>query len=133
MVVLARIRQLAFFVITGTVRFLPPPDRRADVIEILRSVQGSVRTQAGCAAFDIYAEQGPESAVLLIERWETDDALEAHLRSEIYRSILCAIELSGERPEIRFEHVSDGAGMELIERIRSAGRIIEDVGQSEDA
>jgi len=48
--------------------------------------------------------------VLLVERWETDAALEAHLRSEIYRSILCAIELSGERTEVRFEHVSDSQG-----------------------
>jgi quinol monooxygenase YgiN len=107
------------FVITGTVKLLPPPDRRADVLEILRSIQGSVRTQPGCIAFDIYAEQGPESAVLLIERWETEGALEAHLRSEIYRSILGAIELSGECPEIRFEHVSASQGMELIERMRT--------------
>jgi quinol monooxygenase YgiN len=118
-VVLARIRQLPVRVIMGTVRFLPPPDRRADVLEILRSIQGSVRTQPGCVAFDIYAEQGPESAVLLIERWDTEAALEAHLRSEIYRSILGAIELSDERPEIRFEHVSASRGMELIERMRS--------------
>jgi len=102
------------------------------VLEILRSIQGSVRTQPGCAAFDIYAEQGPESAVLLIERWETDAALEAHLRSEIYRSILGAIELSGERPEIRFEHVSGSQGMELIERLRSTSGLA-DVGHSEDA
>ena len=119
------------FVITGTVRFLPPPDRRADVLEILRSVQGSVRTQPGCAAFDIYAEQGPESAVLLVERWETDDALEAHLRSEIYRSILGAIELSGERPEIRFEQVSASQGMELIERTRGTRRT-SDVGRTDE-
>lgn len=110
-------------VITGTVKLLPPPDRRADVLEILRSIQGSVRTQPGCIAFDIYAEQGPESAVLLIERWETEGALEGHLRSEIYRSILGAIELSGERPEIRFEHVSASRGMELIERLRSTGGV----------
>jgi quinol monooxygenase YgiN len=116
--VLARIWHFNACVITGTVRFLPPTDRRADVLEILRSIQGSARTQPGCVAFDIYAEQGPESAILLIERWETDAALEAHLRSEIYRSILGAIELSGELPEIRFEHVAATQGLELIERTR---------------
>jgi quinol monooxygenase YgiN len=118
-------------VVTGTVRFLPPPDRRADVVEILRSVQGAVRTQPGCVAFDIYDEQGPESAVLLVERWESETALEAHLRSEIYRLILGAIELSGERPDVRFERVSDSRGMELIERLRTT-RGISDVGHSED-
>ena len=110
----------SFSVTLGTVRFVPPSNRRADVLEILRSVQGPVRTQPGCGAFDIYDDRGPDSAVLLVERWETDAALEAHLRSDIYRSILCAIELSGERTEVRFEHVSDSQGIELIERTRSA-------------
>jgi quinol monooxygenase YgiN len=110
-------------VIIGTVRFLPPPDRRADVLEILRSVQGSVRTEPGCAAFDIYDEQGPEAAIVFIERWESEAALEAHLRSEMYRRILGAIELSGGRPDIRFEHVSASEGMELIERSPKPGRL----------
>jgi len=107
--------------IIGTVRILPPPDRRADVLEILRSVQGPVKVQPGCVACDIYDEQGPEPAIVLLERWDSDSALEAHLRSETYRRVLAAIELSGGRPDIRFEHVSDRAGMELIERSRNPG------------
>jgi quinol monooxygenase YgiN len=104
--------------IIGTVRILPPPDQHADVLEVLRSVQGPVRAQPGCAACDIYEEQGPEPAVVFVERWETDAALEAHLRSDMYRRILGAIELSSDKPEIRFEHVSASQGMELIERLR---------------
>jgi len=104
--------------IIGTVRLLPPPDRRADVSEVLRSVQGPVRAQPGCAACDIYDEQGPEAAIVFVERWESDAALDAHLRSEAYRRVLAAIELSGGRPEIRFEHVSVSEGIELIERSR---------------
>jgi quinol monooxygenase YgiN len=104
--------------VIGTVRILPPPDRHAAVLEVLRSVQGPVRAQPGCAACDIYEEQGPEPAVVFVERWETDAALEAHLRSDMYRRILGAIELSSDKPEIRFEHVSASEGMELIERLR---------------
>ena len=104
--------------IVGTIRILPLPDRRADVIEILRSIQGPVLAQPGCVACDIYEEQGPEPAVVFVERWGTDAALAAHLRSDMYRRILGAIELSGDKPEIRFEHVSASEGMELIERLR---------------
>jgi quinol monooxygenase YgiN len=106
-------------VIIGTIRILPPADRRADVLEVLRFVQGPVRAQPGCAACEIYDEQGPEAAIVFMERWESETALEAHLRSEMYRRILCAIELSGGRPDIRFEHVSASEGMELIERSRN--------------
>jgi quinol monooxygenase YgiN len=107
--------------IIGTIRILPPQSRRADVLEVLRSVQGPVRAQPGCAACDIYNEQGPEPAIVFIERWESQTALEAHLRSAMYRRILCAIELSGVRPDVCFEHVSSSEGIELIERSRNCG------------
>ena len=104
--------------VVGTLRILPRSNRRAEVLEILRSVQGPVLAQPGCAECRIYEEQGPEAAVVLLERWESPAALETHLRSETYRRILGAIELSGDRPDIRFEHVSASEGIELIERSR---------------
>jgi quinol monooxygenase YgiN len=105
--------------IIGTIKILPPPNRRADVIEVLRSVQGPVLAQPGCTACQILEEQDPEPAIVFIERWESQAALELHLRSEMYRRILGAIELSGARPDVRFEHVSASEGMELIERSRN--------------
>jgi quinol monooxygenase YgiN len=107
--------------IVGTLRILPAPDRRAEVLEVFRAIQGPVRAQAGCAACHIYEEQGPEQAVVLVERWESQATLEAHLRSETYRRILGAIELSGGPPEIRFDHVSATEGLDLIERSREPG------------
>ena len=104
--------------IVGTLRILPLPNRWVEVLEILRSVQGPVLAQPGCAACHIYEEQGPEPAVAFVERWESREALEAHLRSEMYRRVLGALELSGGRPDIRFEEVSASEGMELIERQR---------------
>jgi len=77
--------------IVGTLRILPAPDRRADILEVFRAVQGPVLAQPGCVACHIYEEQGPEPAVVLVERWESQTALEAHLRSEAYRRVLGAI------------------------------------------
>jgi quinol monooxygenase YgiN len=108
--------------VVGTLRILPTPERRIEVLEILRAVQGPVLAQPGCTACHIYEEQGGEPAVVFVERWESREALEAHLRSETYRRILGALELSGGQPDIRFEQVLTSEGMELIERHRlSAG------------
>jgi quinol monooxygenase YgiN len=104
--------------ILGTVRILPPSSSRASVLEVLRSIQGPVRAQPGCVACDIYDEQGPEPAIVLLERWDSDEALESHLRSDLYRRVLAAVELSGSQPDIRFEHVSSSEGIELVERLR---------------
>ena len=103
-----------------TIRLLPQSRRRAEVLELLRSVREPLRVQPGCAACDLYEEEdGPDSAVVFVERWLSEEALEAHLRSDIYRRVLGAIELSGGPPDVRFEHVSAIEGVELIERVRT--------------
>jgi quinol monooxygenase YgiN len=105
--------------IVGTIRILPAPDGRAQVLEVFRAIQGPVLAQPGCLACHIYEDQGPDPAVVLVESWESREALEAHLRSETYRRILGAIELSVGPPEVRFHHVSATEGIELIERSRT--------------
>jgi quinol monooxygenase YgiN len=105
-------------VIVETIRILPPGNRRADVLGILLSVQGPIRAKPGCNACDIYEEQGPEHAIVFVERWISDAALEMHVRSEVYLRLLTAMELCAGPPDIRFEHVSSAEGMELIERLR---------------
>jgi quinol monooxygenase YgiN len=105
-------------VIVGTLRIVPLPHRRAEVLDVLETIREPVLAQPGCAACHIYEEQGPERAVVLVEMWENQAALETHLRSETYRLVLGAIELSGSPPEVRFDHVSATEGMELIERSR---------------
>lgn len=105
--------------VVGTLRIPLSADRRSQVLEVLRSIQGPVLAQPGCTGCVIYEEQSPEDAVVLVERWDSEAALEAHIRSESYRRILGAIELSGGPPEVRFEHVFASEGMELIERLRN--------------
>jgi quinol monooxygenase YgiN len=107
--------------IVGTLRLLPAPERRAEILEVFRAIQGPVLAQPGCISCHIYEEQGPELAVVLVERWESRPALEAHLRSESYRRILGAVELSGAPPDVRFDFVSASEGMDLIERSRKPG------------
>ncbi len=105
--------------IVGTLRIMPPPQRRADVLEILRAAQGPLLAQPGCTACHVYEDHGDEPAVVLVEIWEFQSALEEHVRSDDYRRILEAIELSAEPPLVRFDHVSATEGMELIERLRA--------------
>jgi quinol monooxygenase YgiN len=104
--------------ITATIRIQPAPHRRAEILEVFESIQGPVLAQPGCVGCHIYEEQGPERTVALVERWESDAALDAHLRSEMYRLVLAAIELSGVAPEVRFDSVSASEGLERIERAR---------------
>jgi quinol monooxygenase YgiN len=105
-------------VIVGTLRIQPAPERRADVLEVFRTIQGPVKAQPGCLSCHIYEEQDPQQAIVLVERWESEEALQTHIRSHAYRRVLEAIELSGAPPEVRFDYVTASEGMELIERSR---------------
>lgn len=102
--------------IIGTVRVQPSEKQRPQVLEILRSVQGPVLTEPGCRGFQVLEEQEPERGIVLVTRWDSPAALMEHLRSDHYRRILGACELSTGPPAIRFEHISATEGIELIER-----------------
>jgi quinol monooxygenase YgiN len=104
--------------ILGILRIPLATTRHAEVLEVLRSVQGPILAQPGCSACQIYNEEGQEPAILLVGRWESQDTLENHIRSEAYRRILGAIELAGGPPEVSFHAVSATEGMELVERLR---------------
>ena len=73
-------------------------------------MQGRVQDQRGCASCSIYEEDAAESAVVLVERWTCREELDAHLRSDIFKRVIAAIELSAGPPDIRFEHVSATEG-----------------------
>jgi quinol monooxygenase YgiN len=104
--------------VIGTLRFLPPPSRRLEVLEILRYLQGPIDAEADCGSFRIYADDGPERGIVLIERWASKAALESHIRSDAFRSIVAALELSHCHPDVRFDHVSATEEQELIRRVR---------------
>ena len=104
--------------VIGTLRFLPHSSRRLEVLEILRYLQGPVQTENGCESFRIYEVHGPEPGIVLVERWGSEEALESHIRSDAFRSIVVALELSRNPPEVRFDRVSANEEEELIERVR---------------
>ena len=114
----ARIVLLDAVMVIGTLRFLPPPSRRLEVMEILRYLQGPAETEPGCESFCIYEDHGPEPGIVLVELWGSEAALESHIRSDAFRSIVTALELSRCPPDVRFDHVSASEEEELIERAR---------------
>ena len=107
--------------VIGTLRIPVSSECHAEILEVLQSVVGPMLAQPGCAGCQIYEEHRPDDAIVLSERWESEAALEEHIRSDAYRRVLGAIELSGSPPDVRFDYVASTQGMELIERLRAIG------------
>ena len=104
--------------IISTLRIVPSPKQRPEALEILLSVLGPTEIQPGCLSCCVYEEKRPDHAVVFCAHWETEAALHEHIRSDFYRRILVACELSSRPPEFCFHHVSRTQGMELIQQLR---------------
>jgi len=105
-------------VVISTLRIVPSEKRQSQVLEILRSVVGPTGTQSGCLSCCVYEEDGPDQATVFCGHWETETALREHIRSELYRRVLAASELSKRPPEFCFHDVRSTRGMELIYQLR---------------
>jgi hypothetical protein len=60
--------------------------------------------------------------LMYVEQWQSEEALQEHLRSDLYRRVLGTLELSRQRPEISFYFTSHERGLDLIEAARREGK-----------
>jgi len=94
------------------------PGKQQVVVDILRSVIGPTRLKSGCMDCTVYTDQGEAQTILYIEQWQSREALDRHIQSELYFRVLSAMELANEAPEIYFHEVSDTRGLEYVESLR---------------
>ena len=104
----------------ATIRMLLPQQKRGDALKILRSLAEQSRVQHGCISSRIYGDLEKENFIMIEEMWRSREDLERQLRSEEYRNRLLVAELALERPEIKFNTISNSTGIETIEKVRSS-------------
>jgi len=99
--------------VISTLRIVTVPRSRVGVVRTLAAQLGPTRVQPGCRKCDLYQDVENSEAITLVEEWESQADLDPHLRSEDYRAVLGAIELSQEPPVIHFDTVTRrmGSGM----------------------
>mgnify|MGYP001817591860 FL=1 len=106
--------------IHASVRMKFVPGRFAEARDILLALVEPTQFTPGCLGCDLY--QGiPEVHTLLFEQWwGTQADLDRYLRSDPYQRVILAMEMAMENPLIRFSEISQTAGLEVVERARSA-------------
>jgi quinol monooxygenase YgiN len=71
-------------------------------------------------AAQVYVEDGHDGAILYMEVWDSEPEFCEHVRSELYRRVLAAIDISKSEPELCFYRVSTVQGLELVDQIRNS-------------
>ena len=100
------------------IRIVPIPEKRDRILEMLASVAKHTRLVHGCTACRVCEERDDGNAILFMESWGTREALQRHIRSGPYLSVLHAMDLASDPPEISFYEISGEKGMELVQELR---------------
>jgi quinol monooxygenase YgiN len=104
--------------VISTLRIVTAPQSRAEVVRTLRAQLGPTSVQLGCRKCNLYQDVENPELITLVEEWESQADLDLRLRSDDYRAVLGAIELSREQPEIHFDTVTRRAGLEVVASAR---------------
>jgi len=96
------------------------PGRFAEARDILLALVESTQFTSGCLGCDLYQDLRERYVLLFEQWWETQADLDRYIRSEPYQRVILAMEMAMEHPLIRFSEISRTAGLEAIERARSA-------------
>jgi quinol monooxygenase YgiN len=103
------------------IRIVPIPEKRDKILEMLVSVARQAKLIHGCTSCTVSEERDKGNAILYLESWGARQALERHVRSDMYIRVLHAMDLAREPPEISFYEISGLKGMELIREFREQG------------
>lgn len=105
--------------VTASIRFNVSAEARDKLRNLLVTVLGPTQAMSGCISCRLYQEQGEPNSWLLLEEWASNEDMKRHIASPGYHSILEAMELACQTPEVKFSSPVKTEGFELIETIRS--------------
>lgn len=108
--------------IRATFKIMIPLGKRMEVLKIFTRTVERTRIEPGCLSCNFYEDVQDKRRLVLDESWVTKVDLEHHLRSDDFRDLLLVAESSLQAPEIIFSEVIPGNGMEIIGKVREAGR-----------
>jgi quinol monooxygenase YgiN len=87
-------------------------------VRLLLSVQGEILAKRGCCACDVAVEAADPYVVHYREEWESDKTFHEHVRSEEFRRVLIAMDLSCEEPRIVVGNLTGHSGMSYLRNLR---------------
>ena len=93
------------------------PHDRANAIKTMQISVGPTKVRKGCVTCKLYTHVDNDDELLLIQKWESREALERFVNSPEYNLILEGMELSIEQPILEFHDVISTSGIELIEQL----------------
>jgi quinol monooxygenase YgiN len=93
------------------------PERR-ELGQALLAWASAARREAGVLGTHVYEDIEAPAAFCLVAQWESQDALDAHVRGEPFGALLGAFELLARSPQLSITQIGDLNGSDALRTIR---------------
>lgn len=97
-----------------TVALKSDDETLAAMLQGLRGIAEPTRVRAGCRRFEVYQAAEDPNALMLVEEWESREAMNAHIRSRDFRVVLSVIDMSRDAPHVQFDSIVVREGLALL-------------------
>jgi quinol monooxygenase YgiN len=91
-----------------------PPGKRDQAIQLLVSAVGRTEAKPGCRECLVARDVSGEGLVRYSEVWDSESAFQQHLRSEEFRRVLVAMDMSYEEPKVVIGNLSGRNGFDYM-------------------
>lgn len=97
-------------------RFLP--EHLAQAVQLLLSTVGRTEVLPECRSCTVARDASEEGMVHYSETWDSEAAFRQHLKSEIFRRVLTAMDMCREEPQVTVGNLSGHTGVAHLRAIR---------------
>jgi quinol monooxygenase YgiN len=97
-----------------TIRMKVLPEKRLELSQTIALLVTSIMMEKGCQRVDFFQSVDDENQLFLLEEWNTQENLTAHLKSEQFKILRGAMNLLKEPCEKTFLNVFHPVGMDEV-------------------
>jgi quinol monooxygenase YgiN len=95
------------------------PANREELRRAFAAWKGPTEVEPGCKSCKIRQQSDDPDAFCYEARWNSEEDLLHHLRSDHYKRLLVLMDMGEEEPVIEFHTVLETVGLDLIQRVRN--------------
>ena len=91
------------------------PESREEFVQAVRSVTENLKNEKGFKRSGLFQDMDNPNRFNLTEEWETQDDLDSHVQSDIFRVLMGALKVLAEHAEVRYNLISDKSGKRVVD------------------
>ncbi len=104
--------------VTCTINMRFAPEALEDAVRLLTSAVGRTGAKSGCRECVVTRDAAEEGRVRYCEAWDLRETFQRHLRSEEFGTVLVAMDLCLQEPEVMIGDLSGRRGISYLRELR---------------